>query len=315
MSAISMNMPYAIDLHLPWEEDKQQQEKFERTLKRVVVPLLLLFLIMPFLPTVDPDFEERELDIVKTEIVLKPVIIEPEPTPPPPKPQPKTAPKKPLQKKTEKPKTPQQKAKEKEKKKVAEAQGLAAISSELSALRQTLDLKKLQQKNVSTSKSGNVAREDSTVLGQDRLSQKSQGINVDDDMLRNKSVALAQHTSTTVDGFVEDGSPDVDVENFYSDLKGIRSTESIRRVFEAGKSRTNLNYQRELRNTPGLSGTFIFECVIQADGKISNLKLISSELNHPELEQKILATIKKFDFGAEDVSARKIVYKFNFVPS
>lgn len=313
MTAANMNMPYALDLHLPWDEDKKQEEKFKKILNRVLIPIILLFLLIPWLPTIDPEFEERELDIVKTEIILKPVIIEPEPTPPPAKPKPKQPTKKPLTKKAEKPLTPQQKKKEKEKKKVAEAQGLAAVASELSALRQTLDLKKLQNKNVSTSKSGQTARTDSTVLGQDRLTQKSEGINVDD-TIKNKSVALVAHTSTTVDGFIEEGDPNVDIENFYSDIKGIRSTESIRRVFEAGKSRTNLDYQRELRNTPGLSGTFIFECVIQPEGHITSLKLVSSELNHPELEQKILATIKKFHFGAEDVSARKIIYKFNFVP-
>ncbi|MFL0802837.1 MAG: AgmX/PglI C-terminal domain-containing protein [Agarilytica sp.] len=307
--------PYALDLQLPWQEDAVQKEKFKRILKRMLIPLLLFLLIMPWLPTVEKDYEERELDIVKTKIMLEPLVVEPVATPTPvPKAKPKPV-QQPLQKESKKPLTAKQKEKEKKKKSVAEAQGLTALSSELNALRQSLDLTKLQKKNVSTSESGKIARADSTVLGEDKLNQKSEGIKVDDSMMKNQNVALAAHKSATLDGFVDDGAPAVDSENFYSDLKGVRSTESIRRVLEAGKSRSSVHYQRALRQDADLSGVLVFELVIEANGTISHLELISSEFNSPELEKKILATIKKLMFDAEDVSPRKIVYKFNFLPS
>ncbi len=307
--------PYALDLQLPWQEDTVQKEKFKRILKRMLIPLFLFLLIMPWLPTVEKDYEERELDIVKTKIMLEPLVVEPVATPTPaPKAKPKPV-QQPLQKAPKKPLTAKQKAKEKKKKSVAEAQGLTALSSELNALRQSLDLTKLQKKNVSTSESGKIARADSTVLGEDKLNQKSEGIKVDDSMMKNQNVALAAHKSSTLDGFVDEGAPAVDSENFYSDLKGIRSIESIRQVLEAGKSRAFMHYQRALRDNGDLSGVLVFELVIQADGSISDLKLVSSEFNAPALEKKILATIKKLQFGAEDVSPRKLKYKFNFLPN
>ena len=308
--------PYAIDLQLPWQEDEQQNARFKRLLKRLLIPLLLLLFILPWLPTVEPEYEERELDIVKTEIVLDPVIIEPEATPEPiaPKQKPKPV-DQPLQKKAEKPKTTQQKEKEKKKQTVAESQGLTAISSELNSLRQSLDLTKLQKKNVSTSKGGEIARSDATVLGEDQLTQKSQGIVVDDSVMKRENVALAAHQSTSVDGFVDDGAPISDSSNFYSNIQGTRSTESIRRVLEAGKGRAYMDYQRALRDSPGLAGVLVFELVIEASGEVSKLTLVSSELAMPALEKKILAHIQKLSFGAEDVSPRKVQYKFNFLPN
>ncbi len=308
--------PYAIDLQLPWQEDEQQNARFKRLLKRLVIPLLLLFLIIPWLPTVAPEYEERELDIVKTEIILEPVIIEPEATPEPVAPKQKPKPvEQPLQKKSDKPKTAKQKEKDKKKKTIAESQGLTAISSELNSLRQSLDLTKLQKKNVSTSQGGEVARSDASVLGEDQLTQKSQGIVVDDSVMKRENVALAAHQSTSVDGFLDDGAPISDSSNFYSNIQGTRSTESIRRVLEAGKGRAYMDYQRALRDAPGLAGVLVFELVIEADGKVSALKLVSSELASPDLEKKILAHIQKLDFGAEDVSPRKVQYKFNFLPN
>ncbi len=317
MTTLSINSPYALDLQLPWQEDERQKEKFKRTLLRFVVPLLLLFLVIPWLPTIDKDYEERELDIVKMKIVLEPIIIEPESTPEPVSVKPKPKPKKidqPLQKKDAKPKDAKTIAKEKKKKTIVEAQGLAALSSELNSLRQSLDLSKLQKKNVSTSTGGKIARADSTVLGSDKLNQRSEGIIVDESMMKRENVALAAHKSATLDGFIDDGAPLTDSSNFYSDLKGYRSTESIRRIIEAGKSRVNMLYQRELRVAPGLAGVFVFELVIQPSGEVTGLKIVSSELNSPELEKKILLTIQKLDFGVQEVSSQRISYKFNLLP-
>lgn len=315
MSTLTANYPYALDLQLPWQEDDVQQQKFVRTLKRILVAALLFFLVMPWLPIVDKDYEEPELDIIKMKIVLEPIILEPEATPEPvvikrkPKPL-----QQPLQKENAKPKDAKQIAKEKKKKTIVEAQGLTALSSDLNSLRQSLDLKKFQRKNVSTSQGGKVALANSTVLGEDKLSQRSEGLVVDESMMKTENIALAAHKSTTLDGFIDDGAPLIDSSNYSSDLKSYRSTESIRRVLEAGKSRAYMLYQRELRVQPGLAGIFVFDLVIEPSGIASGLTLVSSELNSPELEQKILQAIQKLEFGVQDVTSRRIRYTFNFLP-
>lgn len=314
MSALAYNLPQALDLRLPWETDKTQEEAFKRWLKRLLIPLLLLFFIVPWLPTFDV-YKERESNIIKTEIILEQLEEpEPEPTPPPKeKPKPKQEPKpQPLQKEPAKPVDP---VKQQKKEKVEKDQGLTEISSQLNSLRQSLDMSKLQQKNVSKSTSGKVARADSTVLGEDALTQKSEGIVVDDNLLKDKKVALAAHESTKFDGFVDDGDATSNAANFYSDLRGQRSIESIRRVLEAGKSKAYMYFQRELKNRPELEGTFIFQLVILPSGEVSELKAISSELQAPELEKKILSVVQSLNFGAEDVSARTLKYKFTFLPN
>ncbi|WP_086932167.1 AgmX/PglI C-terminal domain-containing protein [Agarilytica rhodophyticola] len=316
MTAAYMS-PQALDLVLPWTIDREQEEKFKRSLKRVLIVLLVIFLIIPWLPVPDLAYEESESDIVKTKIVLEPVIVEPEPTPVPVAPTPRPAPPaepKPVQKKTE-PKEAKPVTKEPKKRDIAKEQGLTAISSQLNSLRQSLDLTKLKKKNVSTSTGGKIARADSTVLGQDNLSQKSEGIVIDDNLMKNENIALTVHESTKLDGFIDEGAPSADSSNFYSDLKGRRSDESIRRVFEAGKSKAYMYYLRALRDDPGLAGTFLFEVVIEPNGRISDIKMVSSELNAPSLESKILDSVKKLNFGAEDVSPRRLKYKFNFLPS
>ncbi len=313
--------PIALDLQLPWQPDKRQEEAFKRTLRRLLIPLLLLFIVIPLLPVYEKEYEEREIDLVKTKVVLEPIIIEEPEAPPVPEAKPKPKPKpeakpKPLQKKVTQPKKAKPAPRPIEKKKtVAEQHGLTALSSQLSSLTQSLDMQKLQRKTVSKSQGGRIARADSTVLGEDQLTQKSEGIQVDDSQMKNENIALAAHKSTELDGFVLDGMPSSDSENFYSDLAGQRSVESIRKVLEAHKSRAYIYYQRALRDNPSLSGTFIFQLVIQPDGTISNLRLVSSELNSPELEQRILSSIRQLKFGSKDVSPRSINYKFNFLPS
>lgn len=316
---MAQTLPLALDLELPWQSDHHQEKKFQRILQRILIVLLLLFIIIPWLPVFQKEYEERKIDIVKTEIVLTPIVVTPEPTPvqapQPAKAKPKEKPVT-AQKVAPKPADPKVAVKEEKKQSVAKEQGLTQISSQLDSLRQSLDLTKLQKKNVSTSDSGKVARADSTVLGTSSLTQKGAGIKVDDTMMRSENVALAAHESTKMDGFMgDDSASGTDSSDFYSDLKGRRSDESIRRVFEAGKSKAYMYYLRALRETPGLSGTFVFEVVIEPNGKISGLKMVSSELDAPDLESKILDNIKQLDFGAQDVAPRRLTYKFNFLPS
>ena len=42
---------------------------------------------------------------------------------------------------------------------------------------------------------------------------------------------------------------------------------------------------------------------------------MSSELKSPELESKLLARIKQFEFGARDVDQIDITYPLDFLPS
>ncbi len=315
--------PQALDLALPWSPDLAQEEAFKRNLRRFLIPLLLLFFIIPWLPTMDKEYIEPDSDLKKTQIILKPVVIEtPVPEPPKPKatPRPKPKPKPtaapPPKKEVEKPvSAPVKKAPVQKKKDVAEAQGLAGLSDQLGALR-NMNLKTLQNKNVTESKGGSVRSSSKSTLGEN-VNRKSDGIDMQDLQMSDDAVQLAMHKSTKMDGFVSSGgsSDGVETEGFYSDIKGQRSNEDIRRILESGKARAYMYYQRSLRDNPSILGTLLFECVILPNGKVQDLKIVTSELNDPGLEQQILETIRQLNFGSKDVAPKKLRYKFAFLPS
>jgi hypothetical protein len=66
---------------------------------------------------------------------------------------------------------------------------------------------------------------------------------------------------------------------------------------------------------PAIRGKYVFHIVIEPNGVISKIALVSSELGNGELEQKLLARIRVIDFGPDDVIATPVNYKFDFLPS
>ena len=195
------------------------------------------------------------------------------------------------------------------------SQGLNELSSQLTALRGSVDLKRLQKKNLSNTQVGSAANSSRTVLGANQASGKSGGVNVDGDFLKNESTTLAAHTTTAVDGLVEGGGGPSGNQSYLSSKLGIRDMESVRSTLERTKSNVYSLYQRALLDQPGLEGQFVFKLVIEPDGSISKLELLSSELQSRELEAKILSRIKRINFGPEEVDQTPVRYTFNFLPS
>jgi len=329
--------PMALDLVLPWQPSEAQEASFKRLLKRILVPLLIFFIVIPWLPIFEKEYEERELDVAITKVLLKPLpvekppviekpkeIIKPKPVKKvvkpkePVKAKPKVATiKTPAKKKNpgSAPKTAVKSDKVAEKVSVRSSQGLNELSNQLSALRGSLDLAKMQNKNVATNTRGSVTRSSRERLGQSHVTQKSGGINVDGNLMKNESTTLASHTTTAVDGLVEGGNGPSGSQSYLSSQQGKRDMESIRKTLERTKSNVHTLYQRALLNNPDLEGKFVFKLVIEPNGAISQLSLVSSELGLQKLERDILARIKRVNFGPEDVSQTAVEYKFVFLPS
>jgi len=59
----------------------------------------------------------------------------------------------------------------------------------------------------------------------------------------------------------------------------------------------------------------VLELKIAPSGEVVDLKLVSSELHAPDLERKLMARIKQFDFGAKDVNTLTINWPVDFLPS
>jgi protein TonB len=97
--------------------------------------------------------------------------------------------------------------------------------------------------------------------------------------------------------------------------KASRSIEEIKLVFERNKGAIYAIYNRALREEPGLQGKVVLELKIAPAGNVIDCKIISSELKTPELEAKLLARIRQFDFGAKDVDQMIVTWPVDFLPS
>lgn len=97
--------------------------------------------------------------------------------------------------------------------------------------------------------------------------------------------------------------------------KASRSLEEVRLVFERNKGAIYAIYNRALRENPALQGKVVLKLTIAPAGQVADLKLLSSELKDDELERKLLARIRQFEFGAKDVATLDVNWPLDFLPS
>ena len=74
-------------------------------------------------------------------------------------------------------------------------------------------------------------------------------------------------------------------------------------------------YSKALRKNPTLRGEVLFELIVAPSGKVIQCRVLSSELNDPALERKLVIKMRSINFGAEDVPQIIIKYPFEFFPS
>ena len=97
--------------------------------------------------------------------------------------------------------------------------------------------------------------------------------------------------------------------------KASRSIEEIKLVFERNKGSIYSMYYRALREDPALQGKVVVELKIAPSGGVVECRVVSSELHAGELEGKLLARIRQFDFGAKDVDQMVVTWPLDFLPS
>lgn len=97
--------------------------------------------------------------------------------------------------------------------------------------------------------------------------------------------------------------------------KASRSLEEVRIVFDRNKGAIYAIYNRALRDDPALQGKVVLELKISPSGAVTDVHIVSSELKADELEKKLLARIRQFDFGAKDVAEMVVKYPIDFLPS
>lgn len=99
------------------------------------------------------------------------------------------------------------------------------------------------------------------------------------------------------------------------DGKMRRSDEDIRKTFDRYGGKLNSAFQRALRDDPNLQGSVSLKLTIAADGSVTAASISNSQLNNAELESKILAIVRGFNFGAEEVEIWSGTHTLNFFPN
>ncbi|WP_020410954.1 AgmX/PglI C-terminal domain-containing protein [Hahella ganghwensis] len=293
---------------LPWEASGDEDSRFNRILKRLLLLLLLIAVLFPWLPLPEIDRAEKE----RVPPTLAKVLIEQRKVVPPPPPvqevqeQPKDVP----QEKTVKKTQPKEVKAAKEK---VSKMGVAAFANELSSLRSSVNVAKLQAHNTNVT-TGAAQKSARSILGKNSATQTSGGVSSSVMNGTGSGTQLAGHSTSTVESPIGGGGSGKGGGSHSSTVSGGRDMESIRRVFEQHKGAIYALYNRALRSDPNLKGKFVFHIVIEPDGSISAINLVSSQLGDNKLETKLLARIQMISFGAEDVAATPVNYKFDFLP-
>lgn len=137
---------------------------------------------------------------------------------------------------------------------------------------------------------------------------------VEDSAAPETNVAVADHEVKQVEAPVEETREVAAKPAKPEPSVGERAMSNIRKVFDAQKTALYSMYRRELRQDPTLEGKVLLELVIEPDGSVSACEVVSSELEHPTLEQRIAMRVRLFNFGADKVEARKVRFPIDFLP-
>ena len=317
---------------LPWSIDLGERRRFAV----IMVVMLALFLPPAFLvPMLEvPEIERSEVEKVPprlARLVEKPKpVMPPEPVQPErePEPEPEVVKEKPKQPEPEiakvepdpvpapkpetRPKTvsdPEPKQTAEQAREKASRSGLLAMRDKLASLRSP---EPTQAREFAVNAQTDAVERNRTTTDAKQVLAGSGG--VADATAPETSVAVAEHEVKTVDAPVEE-SREVAAKPVKAEPSvGERAMSNIRKVFDAQKTALYSMYRRELRQDPTLEGKVLLELVIEPDGSVSACEVVSSELEHPKLEQRIAMRVRLFNFGADSVEARKVRFPIDFLP-
>ncbi len=302
-------------LALGWAPENKRDNFFNRLTIVVVILAVVFGLVMT---TINVPKEERKAKTAIPERVAKFILQKKKPKvikKIKPKPKPKV-PKKIIKrikpkKKSNKPLTKVQKKARKK----AESSGLLALNNELSDLMDTSSINAMVGKRVNRHSSAmKIAKVNTSMLtsnatkGSGGVSKEKYSTQVSRTVL-SESEKLAFRQSLASNGKLKGKT------NKIRQGDHLRSEEDVIFVMDQNKSKLHSIYRRARRGHPGLKGKIILEITIAPSGKVLRVRIKSSELNDPKLESRLVARIKRFDFGANSVEEVTVLFPIEFLPS
>jgi protein TonB len=293
---------------LPWSPTEEIEARFRKIMWIVFAIFGVFAIAIPLLPA--PDKTQTQAPEIPDRIVK--LVIEKK-APPPPPPPPKIEEKKPEPLKVEpKPQPPPPKVEDPRQK--AQKSGLLKLQDQLAGLRDNAVLDKAAQTKNLTGKVGEQTSSERSLLTS-KVGASSGGINTAALSRGYGSGAgsLSGHNTTQVTSAVLEKQAEDGVRRGTGN-KASRSEEEIALIFERHKSAIFSIYTRALREKPDLQGKLVLELTIAPDGSVARCEVVSSELNDPELERRLVARIKQFRFEAKDVGTITVTKPIDFLP-
>jgi protein TonB len=303
--------PFYREFQLPWEGDPESSSRFRKILRVLLILFLIFGILFPLLPT--PKLTKGETEVPQR---LARVMIQEKPKPPPPpppvvkeKPKPIEVEKKPIP--VPPPVDRKQLAHEKAQKQ------LNRVKDELADLREQMDLTPLTQtKNLSGAVGADSHAERSMITS--KVGAGSGGITSSNSSrgFGTGAGSLTGHDTTSVTSSIARGGLDSrGPTRTGTSGKAARSREEIELVFDRNKGAIYGLYNRALRERAELQGKLVLEFTIAPSGEITMCRVVSSELNDPDLESKIVARVRLFHFDAKDVESITTTKPMEFFPS
>jgi TonB family protein len=193
--------------------------------------------------------------------------------------------------------------------------GLLALSQQLADLRQ-LDVKTSTDAKPLNAGAGEKTRVDRALLTA-KVGEGSGGIAVSavSSGFGGSAKGLKGHETARVAAPASAAPPADNVERSGRSLKASRTREEIELVFDRNKSAIYALYSRALRDKPTLQGKVVLEVTIAPSGEVTDCRVVSSELNEPDLERKLVARVRMFRFEARDVATMTTTKPIEFFPA
>jgi protein TonB len=293
---------------LPWEMAQEQDERFRMLVKQAAIALFAFCLVVPWLPMpeVDPN-AVQEIPPRFARLLLE------KPVPPPPPLVVEAQPQEVVQKvekvvQAVKPEPVRQKAREK-----AATAGLLPFAEQLASLRDDAALDNVMGDANLNAAAGEAARVERSVIAA-KAGSGSGGISTAGMSRDTGGDGLAGRNTTRVASPVAamaDAGPSV--------VKGgsapSRSREEIELIFDKNKGSIFALYNRALRRDPNLQGKIVLELTIAPSGVVTACAVISSELQDPEMERKLVQRVKMFRFQDKDVATVTTTKPIDFFPA
>jgi periplasmic protein TonB len=313
---------------LPWAANAEQEAKFRRILGTSVAGFVLLSLILSFLPLPERDPAEAE-EIPKRLARLVVERQQPPPPPPvvrelPPEPEPATEPEPVVEQRVVEPEpepvveppavAPPVDTAEQARAR-ARVAGLLPFAEQLSALRDNRAAGQLDRAEIVAAGPGTAAVNERSLITS-RVGTGSGGINTAALSRNTGGGGLGGRATTQVASPVGEIGPAGGAAQRSGDSdRPSRSREEIERVFDLNKGRIYTIYNRALRSNPALEGKVVLRLTITPDGRVTACEVVSSELNDPELEQKLIQLVSTFEFETKNVETITTTKPIDFFPA